>query len=442
MAEFLAKNQTKGVVCFNSIAGNGRADIHVVDLDLQREFYAIEFEHTHKLKLNLQQIGESFFGQNGPRVKKLRGAFTEIFHIKRMSTKIETMYETVVDNIKSEFKNETGYKKIDLKKLIGKSMADITEKLLFGISDLTKAPKVNGMTFSQVTNKAFVLNRKVSFNPINKLFLNLPQKLGLLKDARDHKFLIKESIKVAHKEYMKRVDSEEDEADVLGLLAKFLKQTGEEMKPSEIAANIRMFYFAGSDTSNHTTSSAMLNLLFNPELLEKLREAINRDVWSESNSERKGSKLLNEKIESCEYLSKVFKETLRRAGPSPFLFARKVVKPFKLGDIQIRRGDAIFIPTGVKMMSDLYFENSEKFDPERFSSENKKKIPKLAYVPFSSGPRICLGSAMGELLVKVTLIAILDHLELERPEDLEWKYVLEPLTTPAAVTARARLIKR
>ena len=38
-----------------------------------------------------------------------------------------------------------------------------------------------------------------------------------------------------------------------------------------------------------------------------------------------------------------------------------------------------------------YYNDPEKFDPERFSDENKHKILPFTYLPFGVGPRSCIG---------------------------------------------------
>ena len=49
------------------------------------------------------------------------------------------------------------------------------------------------------------------------------------------------------------------------------------------------------------------------------------------------------------------------------------------------------IPTYAFHHDPEFFPDPEKFDPERFSEENKHKINPLAYMPFGAGPRNCIG---------------------------------------------------
>lgn len=57
-----------------------------------------------------------------------------------------------------------------------------------------------------------------------------------------------------------------------------------------------------------------------------------------------------------------------------------------------------------------YFPDPEKFDPERFSDENKSK-PEI-YMPFGMGPRACIGSRFALLETKTLFFNILRNYEI------------------------------
>lgn len=61
-------------------------------------------------------------------------------------------------------------------------------------------------------------------------------------------------------------------------------------------------------------------------------------------------------------------------------------KPF-----EVPLGMTVIIPMYALHTDPKYFPEPEKFDPERFTDENKAKIIKGSYLAFGDGPRICLG---------------------------------------------------
>lgn len=59
--------------------------------------------------------------------------------------------------------------------------------------------------------------------------------------------------------------------------------------------------------------------------------------------------------------------------------------------IHIKKGDMILIPVIGIHFDPKYFPNPNKFDPDRFSDENKSSIVPGSYIPFGVGPRNCIG---------------------------------------------------
>ena len=91
-----------------------------------------------------------------------------------------------------------------------------------------------------------------------------------------------------------------------------------------------------------------------------------------------------------------FAETLRKYPILPFL-DRKSTAPYDLpspsgkGAIKIPAGTAVYIPVMGIQYDEQYYPEPEKFDPERFTEENKQSRPNYTHMPFGEGPRICIG---------------------------------------------------
>jgi cytochrome P450 family 6 len=92
----------------------------------------------------------------------------------------------------------------------------------------------------------------------------------------------------------------------------------------------------------------------------------------------------------------VFTETLRKYPILPFM-ERKCCSDFELpapngnGTITLPAGTGIYIPLLGIHYDPTYFPEPEKFDPYRFTEQNKSGRPNYTYLPFGDGPRMCIG---------------------------------------------------
>lgn len=95
-----------------------------------------------------------------------------------------------------------------------------------------------------------------------------------------------------------------------------------------------------------------------------------------------------------------FLETLRKYPAAAFL-GRRCTKDYKVEgtDVVLEKGCKLFIPVMGLHHDDEYFPEPEKFDPERFSDENKRHIKPFTYLPFGEGPRNCIGAFSGSYKV-------------------------------------------
>lgn len=59
-----------------------------------------------------------------------------------------------------------------------------------------------------------------------------------------------------------------------------------------------------------------------------------------------------------------------------------------------------------------YFPEPNVFKPERFSDDSTQKVNPFAYVPFSAGPRNCIGQKFAIMEMKSTISKMLRHFEL------------------------------
>lgn len=107
------------------------------------------------------------------------------------------------------------------------------------------------------------------------------------------------------------------------------------------------------------------------------------------------------------YLDAVIKETLRLYPSVPF-FARNLNEDLVFEGRTYPRGCTLTAIPFLLHRDERYYPEPDKFDPSRFADAR----PPFTYLPFSAGPRNCIGQKFAVLELKVIISTVVRYYEL------------------------------
>ncbi|XP_059056285.1 cytochrome P450 4C1-like [Achroia grisella] len=192
---------------------------------------------------------------------------------------------------------------------------------------------------------------------------------------------------------------------------------------SGIQEEVDTFMFEGHDTTAAGITFLFLMLANHQDVQDKVYEEM-KSIFGDS--ERSAT---TDDLSQMKYLELCIKETLRLYPPVHFV-ARMLNERVKLSNYTIPANtDCMIHIFDLHRREDLY-KNALAFEPERFLPENSVGRHPYAYIPFSAGPRNCIGKKFAMMEMKSAMSAVIR------------RYKLEPITKPEEVRFAGDLILR
>ncbi len=199
------------------------------------------------------------------------------------------------------------------------------------------------------------------------------------------------------------------------------EDTGEGMNRWQLRDELVTLFVAGYQTTMHSLSWVWC-------MLDQHR-------WVADNLFREQYAVLEGKppalvdIEKLPYAVRVIHEVLRLYPPVKVV-AREVVEDDKIDGFLIPAKSIVLISPYITQRHPAFWENPEKFEPDRFVSDHSVDRSRYAFLPFSTGPRKCLGDnfAILEAVMVLTMVTQLYRLELVPGHPIE--HSLEVKTPP------------
>uniref|UniRef100_A0A914X045 Cytochrome P450 n=1 Tax=Plectus sambesii TaxID=2011161 RepID=A0A914X045_9BILA len=410
------------------------------DLDILHDVFVKQFDSFHGRKLFPLQpnpdddIMASIFMSRGMRWKRLRTIANPVFSVANLKRLLPTC-EVSVDNF-MEIMDERCQlgKPFDIHPYYQQLTCDVIARVAFGEErDLQRDPN---NPYIELCRELFPPNPKLSKNIWNIFAMILPELRFLAQGAQDlqHKmtganawFVLTDKITKIVDERRLEKDGVERNIDFIQL---FLEAESEDAKSTtnenkklelsnmkvtkklttqEIVGQLTLFLVAGYDTTSNSLSYITYELATHPEVQEKLRAEID-EVCSGS------AEITYEQVSKLKYAEQVIKETLRLYPLASLVQARLCMSSMEAGD-KLKQP----IPQGLTVAADVWSvhrdktiwgDDADQFRPERFDEEVQRHP--MAWFPFGTGPRICIGLRFTIIEQKIALTRMLQRFVIKK----------------------------
>jgi cytochrome P450 len=191
--------------------------------------------------------------------------------------------------------------------------------------------------------------------------------------------------------------------DALGMLMHAHDpQSGQLMQDGQLIDEILTMIVAGHETTASTLNWAWYLISQHPEVEQRLTNELNTLPTCSGFGD----------LPRFLYARQVIDETMR-LYPAGWVVTRKALGDDRLGEYFVPAGTEIYVPPYFIQRHPDLWEEPDQFNPDRFRPENSKHRHRLATIPFSAGPRNCIGEHFARTEMQIHLMTIARFLRLQ-----------------------------
>jgi cytochrome P450 len=218
---------------------------------------------------------------------------------------------------------------------------------------------------------------------------------------------------------IERRNANVDKGDLLSMmLLASDEETGAKMTDQQAHDELMTLFLAGHDTTANALTWLFHIFTQYPEIEAKLVAELNSVLGGRPPELTDLHKLV--------YTEQIVKEVLRMYPPA-WTFVREPAENVVIKGYHIPKGAVILISPFLIHRLPQYYSEPEKFMPERWVEGYERRIPKTAYIPFSIGPRVCIGNIFALMEARLVLATVIQRWQLRHVDAAS--VVLDPQIT-------------
>ncbi|NXK32018.1 CP4B1 protein, partial [Piprites chloris] len=354
-------------------------------------------------RFSLAWTGEGLLISHGTKWFQHRKMITPAFHYDVLKSYVTLISDSVKVMLNKWDKKSTERKSVEVFEDVSLMTLDSIMKCAFSFNSDCQTQSSSHYYIKAIFDLTYLLSQRIQTFSFKDVFYNWTREGRAFQDA----------CKLAHnhtdkviKERKMLLSSEEEldevlkkrHLDFLDILLCSKDANGVGLSDEDLRAEVDTFMFAGHDTTASGISWLFYCLSLHPEYQQRCREEVQGILGDRDTIEW-------EDLGKMTYATMCIKESLRLFPPVPFV-SRQLSKP-------ITFSDGRSLPAGCQVAVNIFaihrnrdvWENPEIYDPLRFSPENSAHRHSHAFLPFSAGPRNCIGQqfAMNEMKVALAL---------------------------------------
>lgn len=212
-------------------------------------------------------------------------------------------------------------------------------------------------------------------------------------------------------------------------------ESGKGFTRSELIDQIGVFFLAGHETTASALTWAFYILAMQPQILARLRAEVAAVAGN--------GPITLEHIKPLLFTRSVFREVLRLYPPITFI-PRVAAESTTIAGVRVKRGAMVMISPWATHRNALLWRDADRFDPDRFASEqasNNNASGSGPFLTFGMGPRVCVGIAFATMESSLILARLCRRFDLI-PQDPASVRPVARLTTRPAQPIQVRIRER
>ncbi|XP_020248052.1 carotene epsilon-monooxygenase, chloroplastic isoform X4 [Asparagus officinalis] len=209
-----------------------------------------------------------------------------------------------------------------------------------------------------------------------------------------------------------QIDGEEYVNDTDPSILRFLLASREEVSSIQLRDDLLSMLVAGHETTGSVLTWTLYLLSKNPSALVRAQQEVDNVLH--------GRLPRYEDVKELKYLMRCIQESMRLYPHPPVLIRRAQVDDVLPGDYKVNTGQDIMISVYNIHRSSQVWDRAEEFIPERFELDGpvpNESNTDYRFIPFSGGPRKCVGDQFALLEAIVALAIFLQRINFELVAD-------------------------